>query len=103
MKSWDYISSIHLTLERTSTWTIFSNRIRNFMKRTSLCPRCYLCIYTWTEEDTKAILIRTTHGLESARNLGKFYTQRQQLLPDKSPVCSFNKIDCIVNNSSEDA
>jgi len=73
------------------------------MKRIYLFPICYLCIYTWTEKDTKAILMRSSHGLESARNVGRIYTQLQQLLLDISPVCSFNIMYVIVNNSSEDA
>jgi len=43
---------------------IFSKRIPNFIKRTSLFPICYLFIYTWTEKDTKANLIRSSHNLE---------------------------------------
>jgi hypothetical protein len=79
----------------------FSNYIK-FYKTHFFIPICYLCICILKEKDTKAILIRS-RGLESARNVGRFYTKLQQLLPEISLVSSFKIMYGIRNISSEDA
>ena len=63
---------------------------------------CYLCIYTWTVKDTKAILNRSSHSLVCARNEGKF-KQQQQLLLDISSAYSIYIMYGSVAFSSEDA
>jgi hypothetical protein len=61
-----------------------------------------LFICTWTVNDTKEVLTRSSHGLESAQNEANF-NQQQQLLLDISSACSLYMLHGIVTISSEEA
>ena len=80
----------------------FFQQDRKFYKKDYIVSYLLLVYLYMHWERYKRDFKKTFHGLESARNIGKFYTQRRQLLPDISPVCSLKKIDLIVNNSSEE-